>query len=211
METRRARILIVDDEAANIQVLVSALQAEYDIDTACCGHEAISKLRQHMPDLILLDVIMPGMNGLEVCSIIKSDEEFAHIPVIFQTAVEGIEGEVKGLKAGGIDYLTKPVNIKLVRLRVFNHIELMRRNDVIRKQRDLLVSQKEELEATLARVKRLEGIIPICMHCKAVRSDDDAWHRLEEYISENSDAQFSHGICPKCFETEAKAYKPVLF
>lgn len=207
MDSRRARILIVDDEAANLRVLVSALESEYDVDTACRGYEAISKIRQSLPDLILLDVIMPDISGLEVCSIIKSDEAFAHIPIIFQTAVGGMEGEVKGLEAGGIDYLAKPVDVKLVRLRVFNHIELMRRNSIIRKQRDLLISQKEQLEATLARVKRLEGIIPICMHCKAIRSDDDAWHRLEEYISENSDALFSHGICPKCFETAAKAYK----
>lgn len=204
MDTRRARILIVDDEIANIHVLMAALKADYEIDTACCGEEAISKVKKRMPDLILLDVMMPDMNGFEVCAILKADEAFAHIPVIFQTAMETVEGEMKGLEAGGIDYLTKPVNIKLVRLRVLNHIELLRRSDIIRKQRDLLVRQKEELEATLARVKRLEGIIPICMHCKAIRSTDDAWHQLEDYISEHSDALFSHGICPDCFAIQVK-------
>lgn len=81
-----------------------------------------------------------------------------------------------------------------------NHIELKKRNELVREQRDLLARQKEELEAALARVKQLEGLIPICMYCKKIRDDNQSWQQLEKYITEHSEAQFSHGMCPECFE-----------
>ena len=199
---KRFKILAVDDELFNIQVLTAALEDEYEMFTALGGHEAISMLKKHTPDLILLDVMMPDLSGFDVCSIIKSDATFSDIPVIFLTAFDTLDGEIRGLELGGIDYLTKPVNFELLKLRVRNHIELKERNDLVREQRDLLEHQKEELEAALARVKRLEGIIPICMYCKSIRTDKDSWQRLEAYITENTDAQLSHGMCPDCFEKE---------
>lgn len=202
MNNAKARILIVDDEEINIQVLGSALKSEYDIDRATNGHEAISRAKLQLPDLILLDVMMPELNGFEVCKILKQDEALAHIPVIFLTAMNSINDEKEGLKAGGIDYLTKPVNIDLVRLRVRNHIDLVKSTDIIRSQRDLLAEQKAELEASIARIKHLEGIIPICMYCKQIRDTDSSWHQLESYITQHSDAFFSHGICPACYEKE---------
>lgn len=196
---KRFRILVVDDERINIQVITAALRDEYEIVPAQNGYDAISLLKEHKPDLILLDVMMPDLSGFDVCSIIKADASFADIPVIFLTALDTQEGELKGLELGGIDYLMKPVNFDLLRLRVRNHLELKSRNDLVREQRDLLERQKAELEMTLARVKRLEGIIPICMHCKNIRIDSESWQQLEAYITENSDALFSHGICPACF------------
>ena len=95
-------------------------------------------------------------------------------------------------------YVIKPVNVELLKLRISNHLELKRQNDLIREQRDLLASQKSELEAAFDRIKRLEGIIPICMHCKSIRKDDASWVVLEKYIMDHSDAYFSHGICPGC-------------
>lgn len=202
METRGAHILIVDDDMINIKVLETALRHDYEIELALGGHEAISKVQQRMPDLILLDVMMPDLCGFDVCRILKSNEQFADIPIVFLTCMDTVEGETEGLEAGGIDYLSKPVNLSLVRLRVRNHLELKRRNEIIRKQCDLLSSQKKELEATLSRIKRLEGIISICMHCKKIRDDNDTWQQLEKYIVEHTDAQFTHGLCPNCFEEE---------
>ena len=92
----------------------------------------------------------------------------------------------------------------LLRLRVKNHIESKERNDLLREQRDLLIKQKEELEAALARIKRLEGTIPICAYCKKIRDDQQSWKQLETYISEHSEALFSHGICPDCYEMAMK-------
>jgi DNA-binding response OmpR family regulator len=202
MEINKAYILIVDDEPINIQVLKLALKSDYDIETAAGGEEAIAKIKERAPDLILLDVMMPGLNGFDVCKVIKGDELTAHIPIIFLTALDTVDGEIKGLKAGGIDYLTKPFNIDLVRLRIGNHISLKWCNDLLKEQRDLLVRQKFELEEALSRVKQLEGIIPICMYCKKIRDDQNDWNQLEQYISDHSEAVFSHGICPVCSEKQ---------
>jgi PleD family two-component response regulator len=195
---KKSRILIVDDEAVNIQMVEKALQNEYDICSAHNGYDAIRQLKEKQPDLILLDIMMPDLSGFDVCKIIKADEMFADIPILFLTAMDTMTGETMGLESGGIDYLTKPVNLDLLKLRVHNHIDLKERNDLIREQRDLLARQKEELEAALARVKQLEGIIPICMYCKKIRDDQKSWHQLERYISEHSEAVFSHGVCPDC-------------
>ena len=202
MLAEKSRILIVDDEAINIQVLEATLRSDYEIDSAAGGREALRKAKECQPDLILLDVMMPGLNGFEVCRTLKADETLAHIPIIFMTALDSGDGEMEGLEAGGIDYLTKPVHIGMVRLRVRNHMELVRSRHTIVAQRDLLAQQNKELESTLARIKRLEGIIPICMYCKEIRDSSDVWHQLEAYISQHSDALFSHGICPSCMEKE---------
>ncbi|NTW98556.1 MAG: response regulator [Geobacteraceae bacterium] len=200
----RFSILVVDDEPVNIQLISSALKGEYVILTALNGHDAISQLKEHTPDLILLDVMMPDINGFDVCKIIKANPSFIDIPVIFLTAMDTEEGAHQGLDIGGTDYLTKPVNLDLLKLRVRNHIESKERNDLVKEQRNLLARQKEELEAVLARVKQLEGIIPICSYCKKIRDDQSSWHQLEQYISDHSEALFSHAICPHCFEEQMK-------
>lgn len=192
---RQFTILIVDDEAVNVQVFASALKGEYAILTALQGYDAITLVKEQHPDLILLDVMMPGINGFELCKVLRSEESFAHIPIIFLTALTTIEGELQGLEFGGIDYLHKPVNLDLLKLKVKNHLELKKRNDLIKQQRD-------QLEAALARVKLLEGIIPICAYCKKIRDDHEIWQQLETYITEHSEALFSHGICPECVEEQ---------
>lgn len=194
-------VLIVDDEPVNALLLEAALGDNYRVEVAGNGLEAIEKVRRCAPDLILLDVIMPGMSGFEVARVIKEEENSCDIPIIFLTIVDTLEGESEGLQAGGIDYLRKPFNLKVLQLRVRNQLELKRKNDLIREQRNLVIRQKEELETSLARIRRLEGMLSICMHCKSLRNDNDSWQGIEQYISENTDAQFSHCICPTCHET----------
>jgi DNA-binding response OmpR family regulator len=194
----RPKILLVDDEQINLQVMSAALKDEFDLITAQNGFDAIAIIKEQKPDLVLLDVMMPDINGFDVCSCIKAEESFADIPVIFLTALDADDYVIQGLELGGIDYITKPFDIRLLRLRVKNQIELKRRNDLVREQRDLLVVQKKELEASFERIKRLEGIIPICMYCKKIRDADNNWRQLEQYIASHSDANFSHGICPQC-------------
>jgi diguanylate cyclase (GGDEF)-like protein len=155
MNNGRCRILIVDDEPANIRLLEGALRGDYEICSALDGFDAVRQIKARMPDLILLDVMMPDINGFDVCRTIKSDEVFSAIPVIFLTAMDTFEGAVEGFEAGGIDFLTKPVNLDLLKLRVNNHLELKRQNDLIREQRDLLARQKQELEAANETISRL--------------------------------------------------------
>jgi len=201
---KRFRILAVDDEPINLQLITGHLKSDYEILTALSGYDAIDLLDKHEIDLILLDVMMPGMNGFEVCSVIKKDERLADIPVIFITAMDSQDAQLQGLELGGIDYLAKPINFPLLKMRVRNHITLKERNDLVKEQRDLLTQKNEQLEAALAQIKRLEGIIPICSYCKKIRDDKNSWQQLEKYISEHSEALFSHGMCPDCVEVQMK-------
>ena len=207
MVDKRFKILLVDDEYINIQIISSALKNDYDIISAQSGFEAIRLIKEQKPDLVILDVMMPVLSGYDVCLSIKADPSFVDIPVIFLTALDTQEGARQGLEAGGIDYLTKPVDLDLLKLRVKNHLESKERNDLLKEQRDLLISQKEELEAVLAQVRQLEGIISICMYCKKIRDDQNSWQQLEKYISQHSEAMFSHGICPDCFETQMEVIR----
>ena len=125
MMNSKQRVLIVDDIAENIQILLSILKDEYIILVATSGKRAIElALKEPSPDIILLDIMMPEMDGYEVCKHLKSDKKTEEIPIIFVTALG--ESESKGLKLGAVDYITKPINPELVKARVFNHLELKR-------------------------------------------------------------------------------------
>ncbi|MEI6827480.1 MAG: response regulator [Desulfuromonadales bacterium] len=155
----RFSILVVDDEPVNIKIMISALGDEYDIIPALNGFDAISLLREQAPDLILLDVLMPELSGFDVCSMIKSDEAFADIPIIFLTVFDTEEGELRGLVLGGIDYLAKPINYDLLRQRIHNHVALKARNDLMKLQVNQLARQKEELAQMLLEQKQLYKLL----------------------------------------------------
>ena len=193
----KAKILIVDDSPANIETLNETLENEFDIYFATDGNDALQKVHLLGPDLILLDIMMPVMDGFEVCRRLKENEQFRDIPVIFITALDQPEDESKGLVLGAADYVTKPFNPDLVLLRVRNHLKL-------KNQRDTLELRTLELEKVLSEIKVLQGIIPICAYCKNIRDDQGYWNQVEKYVSDHSEAKFSHGICPACFENEMK-------
>ena len=193
----KAKILIVDDTPANIETLNETLENEFDIYFATDGNDALQKVHLLGPDLILLDIMMPVMDGFEVCRRLKENEQFRDIPVIFITALDQPEDESKGLVLGAADYVTKPFNPDLVLLRVRNHLKL-------KNQRDTLELRTLELEKVLSEIKVLQGIIPICAYCKNIRDDQGYWNQVEKYVSDHSEAKFSHGICPACFENEMK-------
>lgn len=123
--SHKQSILIVDDTLINVLLLKEILQKDYLILEAASGEIALQVLSENRPDLILLDIMMPpGMDGYEVCRILKSRPETASIPVIFVSAMSQVGDESKGFDAGAVDYITKPVNIDLVRARVKIHLTL---------------------------------------------------------------------------------------
>lgn len=124
-----ARVLIVDDVKANVDLLVEALRHEYRLSVALDGESALVVARKANPDLILLDITMPGIDGYEVCRRLAADQRTRDIPVILQTALGDAEDEAKGLALGAVDYITKPLNMDLLRARVRNHLDLKRHRD----------------------------------------------------------------------------------
>lgn len=125
----RPTVLIVDDEIPNIEIMNATLEDDYEICFATSGEQALETARTVLPDLILLDILMPGMDGFEVCTRLKSDPLLADVPVIFTTGLGDTEDEVRGLSLGAIDYVTKPIQPVILRARVGNHVELKRLRD----------------------------------------------------------------------------------
>ncbi|MDB5936047.1 MAG: two-component system response regulator [Massilia sp.] len=123
-------ILAVDDEAGNLQLLRQVLQDEYRLSYAKDGRRALELAQQERPDLILLDVMMPGMCGYEVCTALKAQAATAAIPVIFVTALTDAADEVEGFAAGAVDYITKPLSAAIVRARVRTHLSLVRMEEL---------------------------------------------------------------------------------
>ena len=119
----KSRLLIVDDEPINIQVLSGILEDDYVISAATNGHKALELARRQSPDLILLDMVRPEMDGLAVCEALQADPETQDIPVIFVTSMSDPANEELGLQAGAVDYISKPVSPPIVKSRVKIHIQ----------------------------------------------------------------------------------------
>lgn len=130
MNDTRPKLLLVDDEPANLQVLRHVLQDEYRLQFARDGHKALELASSELPQLILLDVMMPTLSGLDVCRALKTETATASIPVIFVTALSDTQDETLGFEAGAVDYITKPISAPVVRARVRTHLSLVRAEEL---------------------------------------------------------------------------------
>lgn len=227
-------IMVVEDSATQALMVQSLMEENgYRAIVARDGRDAMSLLKERLPDLLISDIMMPEMDGYALCREIKSREQWKHIPVILLTQLSEAEDIVKGLESGADNFVTKPFNPELL----ISQVEYLLVNSLMRQSPrteigidvffagkkhyinssrmqilDLLFStyenslcQKRELEKknrelkeALETVKTLQGILPICSECKKIRDDEGAWNQMEIYISEHSEVQFSHGICPEC-------------
>ena len=138
-------VMVVDDTEINIDILVETLSGEYDISVAMDGESALQDIAENPPDLILLDIMMPGMDGYQVCKKLKSEDTTKNIPVIFLTALAEERNEAKGLQLGAVDYIIKPFSPGLVKSRVRNQLELKRYRDHLE---ELVKERALELELT---------------------------------------------------------------
>lgn len=213
--TRKQRILIVDDERIHRKLLSELLEDNYEVTVAKNGAQALARIGNHPDiDLILLDIIMPEMDGYDTCARLKENEHAWGIPVIFLSSKSEMKDKVKAFTIGGVDYITKPFQKEEVRARVQTHLALtLAQKSLEKKNADLRLEVEhrkraeaeqqrliKELKDALSEVKRLSGLLPICMFCKKIRDDNDYWHQLERYITLRSDAQFSHSLCPECLK-----------
>jgi diguanylate cyclase (GGDEF)-like protein len=129
---RRSRLLVVDDEPANVQALYHALSDEHQVLVATSGEQALAVAREKAPDAVLLDVVMPGLDGFEVCRRLKADALTRDIPVLFVTSHDDLEAEANGLDCGAVDFITKPIHPRIVRARVRTHVTLKQQRDALR-------------------------------------------------------------------------------
>jgi two-component system, OmpR family, response regulator VanR len=262
IDSSSIEILVVEDSPTQALCLEGALEeANYKVSIARNGEEALEYLKDHRPTLIISDIVMPGMDGYELCRLVKADKELEDTPVLLVTSLSDPADILKGLQCGADNFITKPyqerellsriqyllVNRDLRRrsaaglgveiffagrkhfltaermqiidmlfssfeTAVTHKVEVDRVNRQLTQLNEQLVQEvaerkkseqeKErlivELQQALAEVKKLSGLLPICASCKRIRDDQGYWQQIEGYISEHSEADFSHGICPKC-------------
>ncbi|HWU03064.1 MAG TPA: diguanylate cyclase [Novosphingobium sp.] len=168
---KKGTVLIVDDEISNIEIMNAVLEDDYEVCFATNGTQALTIARDVQPDLILLDVLMPGIDGFEVCRQLKQDALLADIPVIFTTGLGDTADEMNGLSLGAIDYVTKPIQPTILHARVSNHIELKQLRDRLAEMAvtDALtgLSNRRHLEQTLeketSRLARNEEWLSVIM------------------------------------------------
>ena len=196
------RVLVADDDVISRKLVTTHLQKwGHDVLAVDNGTDAEEALRLN-PDvrLAVLDWMMPGKDGVEVCSSIKQQTGRLFTYVLMLTAKTQKEDLVTALDAGADDYVIKPFDAAELKARV-------RAGERIICLESNLQAKIVQLEQALAHVKQLQGIIPICAWCKRIRSDRDFWSSVEEYFTEHSDAEFTHGICPECRQRQATEMK----
>jgi DNA-binding response OmpR family regulator len=193
------RVLVAEDDGASRRMLEGALvKWGYDVDVAPDGDQAWRILRSaDRPPLAVLNWMMPGMSGLEICRNARADPAVRSTHIILLTARESTDEIVEGLDAGADDYMVKPFDAAELRARV----RVGARVVGLQAQLNRRIG---ELEDALSHVTLLQGLLPICSYCKKIRDDQDYWHEVETYVSRRSAAEFSHSICPDCYDTSVR-------
>jgi putative two-component system response regulator len=175
-------VLIVDDTEANIDILVGALGDEYELAVAMDGASALEAVAHELPDLILLDIMMPGMDGYEVCKRLKADAKTVNIPIIFLTAMTDIDSKTRAFAIGAVDYVTKPFEIAEVKARVLTHLTLKLTRQELAMQNEIL--EEKVIERTLEISLTQETTIDAMACLAEFRDPDTGGHikRTKNYV-----------------------------
>jgi sigma-B regulation protein RsbU (phosphoserine phosphatase) len=178
------RAVVADDDRSTALMLSRTLEKwDFEVTVAHDGTSALEAIiKGPTPSVAILDWMMPGIDGIELCRRIRQASMRSYVYVILLTSRSSRQDLVAGLDAGADDYLTKP----------FDPEELHAR-----------VRVGQRMLALLANIRQLSGLLPICSYCKRIRADENYWEQVESYITDHSDARFTHGICPACFEKVA--------
>lgn len=228
------KILIAEDSRTQAAHLQHILEREgYDVVAARNGDEALSAAMVHRPAIVISDIVMPGMDGYELCLRIKSGANTRRTPVILLTSLSEPTDIIRGLECGADNFITKPFDEQFLLSRIdylladqkvrgaavaemgievvfdgrrhFITSSRMQIMDLLLATYQTAMDKKEQLERAnreltkaLETIKQLEGLIPICAHCKKIRNDEGFWQQVEEYFSDHSGAQFTHSLCPEC-------------
>jgi DNA-binding response OmpR family regulator len=175
----RLPVLIADDDATARTFLKAFLKKfDYDCILAADGEQAWAAFQAAQPGLILADWLMPGLSGLELCRMIRAERRPRYPYIILITALSGKGSYLEGMNAGADDFVTKPYDLDemAARLRVAERI----------------ISLQTE-------VRQLEGLLPVCAHCKRIRDAGDGWSSIEQFVAQHTDLLLSQSICPDCY------------
>ena len=197
--SQTTRILVVEDDTQTQKALVFLLQRHgYSTTAVSDGQAALDILTgSNPPGVVLLDWEMPKLDGLDVCRLLRAMPLRRYIYVIMVTARDSTADLLKAFEAGADDYLPKPADGSQLLARI-------RSGERVLALEGRLEERIAELERSLAEVRNLKRLLPICMYCKKVRDDDDYWQEIDAYIHEQTGTDFSHGVCPECLETTMK-------
>ena len=191
------RILIADDDPVQRHAMRTQLgRWKYEPLVFNDGKQAWRALQEpNPPALAVFDWNMPGMDGVDLCREVREAPALAGMYIILLTSNQEQKDKVVGLESGADDYITKPFHWDELRAR-------LRAGERIVTLQQTLAARVEELQEALVNVKKLSGLLPICAYCKRIRDNQDYWMQVEKYLAENSEAQFSHGICPDCLNQQ---------
>jgi sigma-B regulation protein RsbU (phosphoserine phosphatase) len=177
-------VLVVEDDAVSRRILQRNLARQgHGVVQACNGIEAWAVLQRETVRIVVSDWMMPQMDGLELCRRVRARLDVNYTYFIMLTARLGNENHREAMDAGVDDFLTKPLDPEELEIRL---------------------SVAERILGYATQVRQLKSLLPICMYCKKIRDDSDYWQRVDEYIHQYTGTDFSHSICPDCFETIAK-------
>jgi len=178
------KILIAEDDVTSRLVLGATLnKLGHQVTAVRNGAEALEEINGADIPILISDMVMPEVDGLELCRRIRAANRPKYTYIILLTSVGGKYGYLVGMRAGADDFITKP----------FDEEQLVARLGVA-----------ERIIKLQSQVKQLAGLVPICMYCKKVRDDQNYWQQVEQFIARRTDAKFSHGCCPNCFDRVAK-------
>jgi len=190
------RVLLAEDEAVSRRLLEATLSRfGYEVLTVNDGLQAWEQLNsERPPSLAVLDWSMPGLDGPEICRRIRARPgTHGYTYMLLVTARAAKQDVVEGLSAGADDFISKPVDAAELRARL--HVG----ERIVRLEQDLSLKVRD-LEVAAEHVKELQGMIPICMHCKRIRNQEQLWEKVETYIETRSGAKFSHALCTECLD-----------
>ena len=192
------KVLAVDDDRVTLMTIERMLtKFGYEPLLASNGSEALRMFLEHRPNMLVTDWVMPEMEGPTVVKTIRAFAENEYTYIIMLTSRHDKDDMMAGMLAGVDEFITKPIDPDQFRAR-------LRVGKRIMELHQTLANRVKELENERLHVKMLQGFLPICSYCKKIRDDENLWSQIEEYICDHQDVQFSHSICPECYETKVK-------
>lgn len=204
MRDSRHRYLVIDDDPGDIEIVRRLLEdisaGEAEVTAFTDVESALPELSSKGFDLIFIDYLLGEKTGLEALEAIRRRAS-RECPVVLLTGQGSEQVAVDAMKAGVADYVVKgSLSADTLDRVVVNALAKFELEQRVKEQQLRLAEKVHELQDALDHVKTLQGLLPICMHCKKIRDDEGSWDQIEKYISHHSDVKFSHGVCPNCME-----------